>query len=156
MNENNGHDENARNGELPLNTEQAAPVAEKNGNQVLVEKAAEMGLIRIPAKFMRMKELAENSDLTGSTHLIYRGAALMSLPEAQEVRANLSKAIINTTDPIAKAALSGAYAAVMRGEAAYIKAVTDAAPSSGRSNQKGRRTFAKGAMMGPPIDVKAS
>jgi hypothetical protein len=149
MNEQNESNGSVNGSEMALSQSESAPVVENPTQQ-----AARIGLIRIPAKLIRWKNIAESVDVTGAGPLIHKGAMLMSLEQASDLRDDLKKAIEAEKESIPKAALAGAYAAVMKAEAAYVKAVNDAMPAA-RRQDKPRRGFAKGAPMGP-IDVKPS
>jgi hypothetical protein len=154
MNESNEQNANV-NGEQPL--ENPTPSANgAEGPKENIKVAADLGMIRIPRELLRLKEIGENSDLIGAAPLIYKGAALVSLENAQKIKQNLQTAILKEEDSIAKSALASAYASVMKSEASYIKAVTEAIPVHAKRQEKGRRALPKGATIGPAIDVKSA
>lgn len=155
------NDENAENGkpqsEPPLNQPSLiADDAAKNGRTIRLTdpEVNERGLIRLTPGVRKLQQIGISAKTVGLTE-VGHGSALITYEGLQDVKDKVVKAIRNCEDPELIAILANAYASLVKSEAAFNKSF-GGLPSTDEKNRRSRRTFAKGAMMGPPIDVKAS
>lgn len=146
--------------------------AVSNGRAVRYsEPPPEAGLIKLPKGIQKLQQLGVNVRAAGLSE-IKSGAILVTMEGACDIQRELTKAIkdlakrpledadafdeegnpIGPTVGESMAQLANAFASVMKGQAAMLKAAGEI--SATEKSTKGRKSFAKGTPMGPPIDVK--
>lgn len=156
MNEQNESNEKPQNGDLPVNPPSlAADAAAKNGRTIrLTEPANELGVITLPAGIRKLQRLGISAKTVGLAEVSH-GSMLVTYEGLQDVKDKVIDTLRECQDAESVAMLANAFASLVKAEAAFNKSF-GGLPSTEGKDRRGRRTFAKGQLMGPPIDVKAS
>jgi hypothetical protein len=121
----------------------------------LPESASDLGLIHMNnAAVRRMMQAGVEAETLGVSK-IYNGALVMSASAANEAAKIIASKMQDTEDIEALCALAHAQAALTKAVATAVKSAggVNAAPEK---QVRGRRSFAKGAQIGPAIDIKAA
>lgn len=155
MNANEDSNANSQNGEPPLNPPSiVADGAAKNGRTIRLTEpdANELGLIRLPPGVRKLQQLGITAKTVGLAE-VGHGSALITYEGLQDVKDKVVATLRECEDAESVAMLANAFASLVKAEASFNKSL-GGLPSTNEKGQRGRRTFAKGQMMGPPIDVK--
>ena len=87
-------------------------------------------------------------------HRLFNGSALVTLEGSQEIKQRIVELLRQCEDSESVANLANAYANLAKAEAATFKVMGESqAPES--KTQRARKSVAKGAIMGPAIEVQA-